>query len=108
MQLIWQALFTQLALPLGSEQATQRPPQSTKPGLQVSVQLVPLQDAVPLGSVGHGVQPGPQAAVEVLETHCPLHCRNPALHVSWQVPALEQRAVPFGSAQAMHCPPHAR
>jgi hypothetical protein len=51
--------------------AAQTPPHSLVPALQVRPHVVPLQVAVPLGSVAQGVQLVPQVATVLLATQTP-------------------------------------
>jgi hypothetical protein len=53
-------------------QATHLPPHAImEPELQLIPHVVPLQLAVPFGSIGHGVHDVPQLAVDMFETQAP-------------------------------------
>jgi hypothetical protein len=54
-------------------QTAHAPPHSLLPELQVTPQVVPLQVATPLGSVGQGVQLVPQPATELFDRQTPAH-----------------------------------
>jgi hypothetical protein len=71
------------AVPCGSAQATQAPPQSRAPLLQVMPQLVPLQVAVPSGSVAHAVQLAPQEPTAVLDTQAAPQVWKAPVQVHW-------------------------
>jgi hypothetical protein len=87
----------------GSVALVQAPWHRLKPAVQVMPQLVPLQVAVPFGSVGQAAQEVvPQLFTLVSGAHAPEQRWKPAAQVMPQLVPL-QVAVPFGSVgQAAH------
>jgi hypothetical protein len=88
----------------GVEQAAQLPPHSRKPELHCSAQLVPLHEAVPLGSVGHGVHDVPQPSSEPLKRHCAPHRWLLAGHVKSHTAPLHRRVALGGAEHSAHAP----